>query len=151
MTGHCSVTGVLIQTHTLMYTHAHINTSYAHASMPSNKAERGQWGLMLLQFEHLTKFPLFSSSSHNFHQMSILPLFTFSDSLLVHFHRHFSGDLLYILLFWVVCVIELGNDEKWRHFGFIGQKKQLMASTTTQWIKDWRTVAPASLFLHMPV
>lgn len=41
-------------THTCTHTHCHIHTSYVRASVPGNKAKRGQWGLMPLQLERLT-------------------------------------------------------------------------------------------------
>lgn len=125
------VTGVVgTNTHKCVHTRAHIHTSYVHASVPGNKAERGQWGLMVLQLEHLT-VPHKVSFSLTF-SCSTLPKpvscfsFTFSNSLYILFffkNRYFSGDLLYIPLFWVVCVIEPGSDEEWRHLGFYRAKK----------------------------
>lgn len=148
--GPIPVTGVDGQTqiHTLGRTHTHTVTytllhGYVHAPVPSNKAERGQWGLMLLQLEHLiqclTKFP-FPWPSHAHLSASNKPVsrfsFTFSNSIYVLFHQYFPGSLPYTpLLFWVVCVFEPGSDEEWRHLGFTGQRKQLMAATTENELK----------------
>lgn len=52
------------------------------------------------------------------------------------FYQYFSGDLLYIPLFWVVCVFEPGSDEEWRHLGFTGQRQQLNGCNLREWSKD---------------
>lgn len=73
-------------THTVTYTLLH---GYVQASVPSNKAERGQWGLMLVQLEHLmqrlSKFP-FPWSFHTH-------LFTSTKSVMClcsHFQNHLT-------------------------------------------------------------
>lgn len=48
---------------------------------------------------------------------------------------YFSVDLLYIHVFWVVCFFEPGSEEEWRHLGFTGQRKQLMAATMENELK----------------
>lgn len=139
--GSCVVTGVVGHKYTQVRTHTRAHTHFLcscfSARQQSWKGTMGSNGIAV-------RTPYSASQSFLFLDLLLLNstktcillfvhIFKFSIYTLFFLNRYFSGDLLYIPLFWVVCVIEPGSDEEWRHFGFYRakkKKKQLMAEPT---------------------